>query len=150
MRNCFHVERTLRHTCYFWSLQLSRTCNVQLALVLTATFPYSSVPLGTARTSDSTASRSLLMRETKLRHHRHRQLGMPPASRACVTARDTRSILRGQARQNDTPTRIFTAQDTAVLIAPSPGPITPTIRRRSRPSTPDHTRRSPILHLRSR
>ena len=148
MRNCFHVERTLRHTCYFWSLRLSQTCNVQLALVLTATFL--SVPLDTTRTSDSIASRSLLMRETKLRHHRRHQLGMPPASRACVTARDTRSILRGQARQNDTPTRISTAQGTAVLIAPSLGPITPTIRRRSRPNTPDHTRRGPILHSRSR
>jgi len=150
MRNCFHVWGNVASCMLFlprlfgrWMQRVRVTLTRRLHITV-------SVPLDTARASDSTASRCPLMKETKPRHRRRRQLGMPPVSRACVTARDTRNIRRGRAHLSDTPTRTSTARDTAAPIAPSPGPTTPTIRRRSQLSTPDRTRRDPIPRSRSR
>lgn len=105
---------------------------------------------GIARVLDSTVTRSLSMKETKRRHRQHRQSETRQASKASAMAPVTRSTRRGRARRSDTPTRMFTAQGTADHIDPSLGPITPTTRRRSLPSTPDRTRRGPILRSRSR
>lgn len=90
------------------------------------------------------------MKETRHRRLQRRRSETRLASKVSATGLATRNTRPGRARPRDIPTRTFTGRGTADPIVPNHGPITPIIRRRNLPSTPDRIPRGPIPRSRNR